>query len=208
MAWAIAIPVEKTDATKAGRLCNKSVSRECDEVITLTSTYDHRIIQGAESGLFLKKVHELLLGEDGFYDSLFADMAVPYEAVKWRIDHGASDSEDSLTGAVAKQMAVNTLINQYRVRGHLIANTDPEFTDHVLDKMDTDEFRMMPFNSPAGAELYVYAKELMEKKRASGDTSGMLDMIMAPGPDGSVMSETEFRNFFCLLVAAGNDTTR
>ena len=90
----------------------------------------------------------------------------------------------------------------------LIANTDPEFTDHVLDQMDTDDFRMMPFNSPAGAELYVYAKELMEKKHAAGDTSGVLNMILAPGADGSVMSETEFRNFFCLLVAAGNDTTR
>jgi 2-oxoglutarate dehydrogenase E1 component len=95
------------------------------KIIAITSTYDHRIIQGAESGLFLKRVHELLLGEDDFYDSLFADMGVPYEAVKWRIDHGASDYEDSVTGAVAKQMAVNTLINQYRVRGHLIANTDP-----------------------------------------------------------------------------------
>ena len=90
----------------------------------------------------------------------------------------------------------------------LIANTDPDFTDHVLDKMQTDEFRMMPFNSPAGAELYLYAKELMEKKNASGDTSGVLHMILQPGPDGSVISEEEFRNFFCLLVAAGNDTTR
>ncbi len=95
------------------------------KIIAITSTYDHRIIQGAESGLFLKRVHELLLGEDDFYDQLFGDMAVPYEAVKWRIDHGTSDYEDSVTGAVAKQMAVNTLINQYRVRGHLIANTDP-----------------------------------------------------------------------------------
>jgi cytochrome P450 len=90
----------------------------------------------------------------------------------------------------------------------LIANTDPDFTDHVLDKMDTDEFRMMPFNSPAGAELYVYAKDLMKKKNASGDTTGVLHMILQPGPDGSVISEEEFRNFFCLLVAAGNDTTR
>ncbi len=95
------------------------------KIIALTSTYDHRIIQGAESGLFLKKVHELLLGEDEFYDRMFTDVGVPYEAVKWRIDHGASDHEDSVTGAVAKQMAVNTLINQYRVRGHLIANTNP-----------------------------------------------------------------------------------
>ena len=90
----------------------------------------------------------------------------------------------------------------------LIANTDPDFTAHVLDRMTTDEFRMMPFNSPAGAELYIYAKDLMARKAAAGDTSGVLQMILQPGSDGSVMPENEFRNFFCLLVAAGNDTTR
>ena len=90
----------------------------------------------------------------------------------------------------------------------LIANTDPDFTDHVLDKLTTDEFRMMPFNSPAGAELFVYAKDLMARKSAAGDTSGVLHLILQPGPDGSVLPENEFRNFFCLIVAAGNDTTR
>jgi len=90
----------------------------------------------------------------------------------------------------------------------LIANTDPDFTSHVLDKMSTDEFRMMPFNSPAGAELYGYAKDLMAKKNASGDTDGILHLILEPDENGAVISETEFRNFFCLLVAAGNDTTR
>ena len=90
----------------------------------------------------------------------------------------------------------------------LIANTDPDFTDHVLDKMTTDEFRMMPFNSPAGAELYTYAKDLMVRKDASGDTSGVLHLIRQPAKDGTVITDKEFRNFFCLLVAAGNDTTR
>ena len=90
----------------------------------------------------------------------------------------------------------------------LIANTDPDFTQHVLDKMTTDEFRMMPFNSPAGAELFVYAKDLMRRKTEAGDTSGVLHLILQPGPDGTTMPEHEFRNFFCLLVAAGNDTTR
>lgn len=90
----------------------------------------------------------------------------------------------------------------------LIANTDPDFTDHVLDKMQTDAYRLMPFNSPAGAELYDYAKRLMERKAATGDTSGVLHLILAPGSDGSVILEADFRNFFCLLVAAGNDTTR
>jgi cytochrome P450 len=90
----------------------------------------------------------------------------------------------------------------------LIANTDPDFTEHVLDKLETDEFRMMPFNSPAGAELYAYAKELMETKAARGDTDGILNMILEPAKDGSRITDTEFRNFFCLVVAAGNDTTR
>ncbi len=94
------------------------------KVMTISSTYDHRIIQGAESGVFLKRVHELLLGEDDFYQHAFGDMNVPYEAVKWRDDHGATQDGDA-EGAMAKQMAVNTLINQYRVRGHLIANTNP-----------------------------------------------------------------------------------
>ncbi|MCR9125899.1 MAG: cytochrome P450 [Rhodobacteraceae bacterium] len=90
----------------------------------------------------------------------------------------------------------------------LMANTDPDFTDHVLDRMTTDAYRLMPFNSPAGAELYDYASALMARKAAAGDTDGVLHMLLRPGPDGSVISDTEFRNFFCLLVAAGNDTTR
>ena len=90
----------------------------------------------------------------------------------------------------------------------LIANTDPDFTDHVLDKLDTNEFRMMPHNSPAGAELYEYAKTLMEKKSKAGETDGILHMILQPSKDGSRISEIEFKNFFCQLVAAGNDTTR
>lgn len=90
----------------------------------------------------------------------------------------------------------------------LIANTDADFTDHVLDKADTEAYRLMPFRSPAGADLFDYAKKLMEDKRRRGDTSGVLNLILQPDAEGNVISEEEFRNFFCLLVAAGNDTTR
>ncbi len=90
----------------------------------------------------------------------------------------------------------------------LIANTDPEYSNYVPDKADTDEFRFMPFRSPAGAELYSYAKQLMEEKAARNDTEGVLHLILQPNEQGEVISNTEFRNFFCLLVAAGNDTTR
>jgi len=90
----------------------------------------------------------------------------------------------------------------------LLANADPEFTDFVEDKLDTDAYRLLPFNSPAGAELYEYARDLMDRKNARGDVNGILHMIMQPDENGETISEDEFRNFFCLLVAAGNDTTR
>lgn len=90
----------------------------------------------------------------------------------------------------------------------LIANTDPEYTSHVLDRDDTDAYRLMPFRSPAGAELFDYAQRLMAGKRAAGDASGVLHLITQPDAEGNVIGDTEFRNFFCLLVAAGNDTTR
>ena len=90
----------------------------------------------------------------------------------------------------------------------LMGNTDSDFTSHVVDKMDTEAYRFMPFRSPAGVDLYDYAAQLMERKRAAGDTSGVLHLITQPDAQGNVISDTEFRNFFCLLVAAGNDTTR
>ena len=92
------------------------------KIMTLTSTYDHRIIQGAESGLFLKRVHELLLGEDDFYDDIFRSLGVPYEAVQWRRDVNPVDREQSM---LEKQMQVQALVNMHRVRGHLIADLDP-----------------------------------------------------------------------------------
>ncbi len=92
------------------------------KVITITSTYDHRIIQGAESGLFLQRIHRLLLGEDGFYDRVFRSMSVPYEPVRWRRDINPVDREHV---QLAKQVHVQSLINMYRVRGHLIADLDP-----------------------------------------------------------------------------------
>jgi cytochrome P450 len=90
----------------------------------------------------------------------------------------------------------------------LMGNTDADFTDHVVDKDDTQAYRLMPFRSPAGADLYAYAQRLMETKRAGNDQSGVLHLITQPDARGEVISDTEFRNFFCLLVAAGNDTTR
>jgi multifunctional 2-oxoglutarate metabolism enzyme len=110
------------------RLAELAVSK----IITLTSTYDHRIIQGAQSGDFLKRMHELLLGEHGFYDTIFTSLRIPYEPVRWVRDVDA-DSE----GMVDKTGRVLELIHAYRVRGHLMADTDPlEF--HIRRHPDLD----------------------------------------------------------------------
>lgn len=90
----------------------------------------------------------------------------------------------------------------------LMGNTDPDFTSHVIDKVDTDAYRLMPFRSPAGVELYDYAKELMADRARTGESPGVLGLLLQPDAQGNVMSEREFQNFFCLAVAAGNDTTR
>ncbi len=92
------------------------------KVVTVTSTYDHRIIQGAESGMFLKRVHELLIGDHGFYDAIFGSLGVPYKAERWRHDSNVSDDEEQ---RLHKQLQVANLIRAHRVRGHLMADLDP-----------------------------------------------------------------------------------
>ena len=94
------------------------------KVMTLTSTYDHRIIQGAESGLFLKYVAECLTGQHDFYDEIFASLGIPYEPARWATDRNPSTSEGD-TERILKQIRVQELINMYRVRGHLNAHLDP-----------------------------------------------------------------------------------
>ncbi|MFI5175148.1 MAG: multifunctional oxoglutarate decarboxylase/oxoglutarate dehydrogenase thiamine pyrophosphate-binding subunit/dihydrolipoyllysine-residue succinyltransferase subunit [Terriglobia bacterium] len=96
------------------------------KVITLTSTYDHRIIQGAESGAFLAFIDDLLRGLHGFYDEIFSELRVPYRPYHWAVDRNpAILGEERHRDEVKKQARVLELINAYRVRGHLIADIDP-----------------------------------------------------------------------------------
>ena len=90
------------------------------KTITLTSTYDHRVIQGAGSGEFLKKIHELLIGGGGFYEEIFAALRIPYMPIHWAEDISVDPAD-----AVNKTARVHELINSFRVRGHLMADIDP-----------------------------------------------------------------------------------
>ncbi|HYE65300.1 MAG TPA: multifunctional oxoglutarate decarboxylase/oxoglutarate dehydrogenase thiamine pyrophosphate-binding subunit/dihydrolipoyllysine-residue succinyltransferase subunit, partial [Pyrinomonadaceae bacterium] len=96
------------------------------KAMTISSTYDHRIIQGAESGAFLALVHELLIGERRFYDDIFNDLGIPYPPMRWAVDRNPSLlGGDNFHEQIVKQARVLELINAYRVRGHLIADIDP-----------------------------------------------------------------------------------
>ena len=114
---AISYPTEYL-AADAAFLARQGIGR----IVTLTSTYDHRVIQGAQSGELLARIHSLLLGEGAFYDEIFASLAIPYTPARWATDDnpplGSPDWAD-------KQANVSRLINAYRVRGHLIADLDP-----------------------------------------------------------------------------------
>ncbi len=96
------------------------------KVMNITSTYDHRIIQGAESGLFLKEIHDLLLGNNFFYEEIFEDLKIPLQPLNLKTDYQpGSFSSHPNTEEIEKQGRVLQLINLYRVRGHLIADLDP-----------------------------------------------------------------------------------
>jgi len=117
---ALDYPVEY-QATDPAALADIGVGK----VLTLTSTYDHRIIQGAESGLFLQRVHELLVGKHHFYEEVFTSLGVPHQPVQWHRDTNTLSSGDREHALIEKNMHVQALINMYRVRGHLIAQLDP-----------------------------------------------------------------------------------
>ena len=97
-------------------------------VMTLTSTYDHRVIQGAVSGAFLSHMEALLTGEHDFYSELFGDLGVPYQPFRPASDStpqfGPQKSGDELD-MTQKQASVLQLIRAYRVRGHLQADINP-----------------------------------------------------------------------------------
>ena len=111
----LAYPAEFQGASEE-TLTNLAISK----TITLTSTYDHRVIQGAQSGDFLRRIHEIMLGAENFYDEIFAALRIPYEPIRWAVDFQFSKEDQ-----ISKAARVQQLIESYRTFGHLMADTDP-----------------------------------------------------------------------------------
>ena len=101
----------------AERLNELGVSK----IMTLTSTYDHRVIQGAQSGEFLRTMENLLLGRNGFYEEIFTSLRIPYAPLEWDTDIYVGSAPE----LVDKEARVLELIASYRQLGHLMADVDP-----------------------------------------------------------------------------------
>ena len=134
---AIEYPAEYQAMTPAA-LSQLGISK----TITITSTYDHRVIQGAESGLFLARIHEFLIGQHGFYDEIFNDLEIHYPPLRWAPDYNPSLlGGDRFAEQAEKQANVLQLINAYRTRGHLLADIDPlNMTPHQAEDLDMSNY--------------------------------------------------------------------
>ncbi len=169
---ALAFPTEY-EAADPSLLADLGVSK----LVTISSTYDHRVIQGAESGLFLQRVHDLLLGTDDFYDSAFRALHIPYSAVQWRRDFNPVDREAAM---LEKQAKVNQLINQYRVRGHLIADLNPlrDEAPQMHAELDPATYGLTIWDLDreflTGSETGIYATVGGTRRMKLGDLLGVL----------------------------------
>ncbi len=134
---AITVPAEYQGASP-DTLTELGISK----VMTLTSTYDHRVIQGAESGQFLDTMHKLLIGEEGFYDQIFADLSIPYKPLVMETDQRASFSSPVREQQTLERAArVMQYIRAYRVRGYLLSNLDPlVYEPKTFSELEMDEF--------------------------------------------------------------------
>ena len=90
----------------------------------------------------------------------------------------------------------------------LFANADHDFTDYVVDRVNTDSFRLLPFRSPAGSEVFDFAKQLLRDQIDRGESRSLLNLVLMPDPSGNSLQKEEFRNLLCLLIVSGNDTLR
>jgi 2-oxoglutarate dehydrogenase E1 component len=143
---AIGLPAEFAKAS-AERMRELGIVK----IMTITSTYDHRVIQGAESGEFLRTLDGLLQGNDGFYQAVFtsfglaAPAADPAPAVMARPTASADRVERRSTENLAHVAAAMALVKAHRTFGHLAAHLDPLGSEPIGDPaLDPERLGLTP----------------------------------------------------------------
>jgi len=134
------------------------------------------------------------------------------------IEGALRENEFDFVAAIAEQLPMRMLgrmLGTSDADGHklvawgdaLLGNSDPDFTDFPVDLTDTEQFRMVPFRSPASIQIFQWA-QVQAAQRKQHSTDDVISQLLEPDKDGTPLTDHEFNNFVTLLVAAGNDTTR
>ena len=138
---------------------------------------------------------------------------------KVTVDNALQNSEFDFVEKVSADFPINVLVRLLDVPvsdtgmlinwgNQMVANTDPDYTDHLITDPDSDKYRHLPFRSPAALEAFEYGRELA-KRRKGGDGTDLISTLVNKIPeDGQPLSPSDFDNYFLLLVIAGNETTR
>lgn len=134
------------------------------------------------------------------------------------IEEAKAHNEFDFVAAIARQLPMRMLGKMLGIPDEdgpwlvaagdaLIGNSDPEFTEFVVDQVDTEAYRLLPFRSPVSLKLFAYAEKMAAARRQC-PAHDVTAQLLEPTREGGTLSDLEFKNFFTLLVAAGNDTTR
>lgn len=138
---------------------------------------------------------------------------------KVTVDNALQNSEFDFVEKVSADFPINVLVRLLDVPvsdtgmlinwgNQMVANTDPDYTDHLITDPDSDQYRHLPFRSPAALEVFEYGRELAQRRKG-GDGTDLISILVNRTPeDGEPLSASDFDNYFLLLVIAGNETTR
>ena len=159
------------------------------------------------------------LVQPGFTPKVVATYEAAFrELVNVVLDQVLAESEFDFVTEVARELPIRMLCRLVGVPeedagklvfwgDQMISNADPEYTPVIIDKVDTEEYRLLPFRSPAALEVFRYAEEIaLQRRREPKDD--IITTLLTAEPDGEPLTDLEFKNFFTLMMVAGNETTR
>ena len=141
------------------------------------------------------------------------------DLTKVTVDNALQHNEFDFVEKVSADFPINVLVRLLDVPvsdtgmlinwgNQMVANTDPDYTEHLITDPDSDQYKHLPFRSPASLEVFEYGRELA-RKRKGGDGTDLISILVNKAPeDGQPLSPSDFDNYFLLLVIAGNETTR
>ena len=147
------------------------------------------------------------------YEGFLSDLT------KVTVDNALQNSEFDFVEKISADFPINVLVRLLDVPvsdtgmlinwgNQMVANTDPDYTEHLITDPDSDQYKHLPFRSPASLEVFEYGRELA-RRRKGGDGTDLISTLVNKIPeDGQPLSSTDFDNYFILLVIAGNETTR